>query len=162
MMSRISFIHHLAITIFWFASCVAVTIRMSGSSDYVENIELEAEGKDRNKSASPSSRLHAPRKRGCGDFFSRCFQVKVGPNLDIKEGRHESEDRESSDRRISQSGSTMSAFRSMFHVSADNKLAWKFFGTKNNIVEEQERQQVHHQWVIHPYSSFRYFCSFIV
>lgn len=54
--------------------------------------------------------------------------------------------------------------RSLFHVW-DNQLALKLFGTRERVLEEQERQEKIIHWVIHPCSKFRYqdynyFCWF--
>lgn len=49
--------------------------------------------------------------------------------------------------------------QSLFHASVDNKLALKLYGSKKNIISEQNRQRRNGcstRWMIHPFSHFRY------
>lgn len=55
--------------------------------------------------------------------------------------------------------SIRSILQSIFHASADNKLALKLYGSKKEIVVEQKRQNSNGsctRWIIHPFSHFRF------
>lgn len=48
-------------------------------------------------------------------------------------------------------------FKSIFHASAENKLALKLYGSKKEIITEQNRQDSNccSRWMVHPFSHFR-------
>ena len=52
--------------------------------------------------------------------------------------------------------------KSMFKVSADNKLALKLYGNKAAVVMEQRRQAQKGDGVIHPFSTFRWYWDIIM
>ena len=142
---HISFISHFQLSL----DCIEST--MSGSSDYVQN--LESKLSERRETTSRQQ------TRSCANFFSKCFKGrsrKVGPGqiFSEKERRTANEENESDEEEASPRA--RSWFRDMFLISQNNKLAWKMFGTKSSILREKKRQKRHRQWVIHPYSCFRY------
>ncbi len=47
-------------------------------------------------------------------------------------------------------------FQSIFHVSADNKLAIKLYGNKKGLLRQKKDHETSNKWMIHPYSHFRY------
>ena len=48
-------------------------------------------------------------------------------------------------------------FKSIFHVSPDNKLAVKLYGSKKGLLlQKQHHESGSNKWMIHPYSHFRY------
>ena len=49
-------------------------------------------------------------------------------------------------------------FQTIFHASADSRMALKFYGSKKGVLNEQKRQndQCCSRWMIHPCSHFRY------
>lgn len=51
--------------------------------------------------------------------------------------------------------SVSNMFRSFFRVSTGSKLALKLYGSRQAVVEEQNRQRHGKHWVIHPISTFR-------
>lgn len=48
-------------------------------------------------------------------------------------------------------------FKSIFHVSADNKLAVKLYGSKKGLLlQKKHHESGSNKWMIHPFSHFRY------
>ena len=48
-------------------------------------------------------------------------------------------------------------FKSIFHVSPDNKLAVKLYGSKKGLLLQKKHHETgSNKWMIHPYSHFRY------
>ena len=48
-------------------------------------------------------------------------------------------------------------FKSIFHVSPDNKLAVKLYGSKKGLLLQKRNHETgSNKWMIHPYSHFRY------
>ena len=47
-------------------------------------------------------------------------------------------------------------FKSIFHVSPDNKLAVKLYGSKKGLLLQKKNHETgSNKWMIHPYSHFR-------
>lgn len=78
--------------------------------------------------------------------------------LDLKDTADGENDSTANQPESDQSGHSMGGlFKSIFHASADNRLALKLYGNKREIITEQNRQDSNccSRWMVHPFSHFR-------
>ena len=67
-------------------------------------------------------------------------------------------DKNSSSPQSSETSWKMGVIRKMFHVSPENKMAMKMYGSKKHCLKAQEDQNrtCCVRWMIHPCSNFKY------